>query len=102
VANDIQDLEKIARRGDPSHLGDLRDDWSDENSIDSPAAEVLTVPELAEFLRVHPTTIYRLLRAGKIQTVQGGRGNPGAVSARPLATIVRPLSPRRFKIWMNC
>lgn len=28
--------------------------------------EILTIAELSEHLRVHPTTIYRLLREGKI------------------------------------
>ncbi len=41
-------------------------DPSDKDSIDSTAPKVLTVLELAEYLRVHPTTIYRLLKAGKI------------------------------------
>jgi excisionase family DNA binding protein len=31
-----------------------------------PAREVLTVAEVAEYLRVHPTTIYRLLQAKKL------------------------------------
>ena len=31
-----------------------------------PARDVLTVPEVAEYLRVHPTTIYRLLQAKKL------------------------------------
>ncbi len=32
----------------------------------------LTIPELAEHLRVHPTTIYRLLRAGRIPGFRTG------------------------------
>jgi excisionase family DNA binding protein len=32
----------------------------------------LTVPELAAHLRVHPTTIYRLLRAGRIPAIRAG------------------------------
>ena len=32
----------------------------------SPEEHILTVPELSEHLRVHPTTIYRLLRRGLI------------------------------------
>jgi excisionase family DNA binding protein len=31
-----------------------------------PAPKVLTVAEVAEYLRVHPTTIYRLLQAKKL------------------------------------
>lgn len=31
-----------------------------------PMSQVMTVPELAQFLRVHPATIYRLLRDGRI------------------------------------
>ena len=31
-----------------------------------PMSQVMTVPELAEFLRVHPATIYRLLRKGQL------------------------------------
>jgi excisionase family DNA binding protein len=33
---------------------------------------VLTLEEVAEFLRVHPTTIYRLLRKGKIPAFKVG------------------------------
>ncbi|HJU29670.1 MAG TPA: helix-turn-helix domain-containing protein [Candidatus Binataceae bacterium] len=29
-------------------------------------ADILTIDELAEYLRVHPTTIYRLLRQGRL------------------------------------
>jgi excisionase family DNA binding protein len=50
-----------------------------ENKTDAqrdPAADstgsTLTVPELAEHLRVHPTTIYRLLRAGRIPAIRAG------------------------------
>ena len=32
----------------------------------SPSNEIFTVTELAEHLRVHPTTIYRLLRRGHL------------------------------------
>jgi excisionase family DNA binding protein len=38
-----------------------------KTSIPTPAIpEVMTVPELAEYLRVHPITIYRLLHAGRL------------------------------------
>ena len=39
------------------------DDEKRSDKADStPAPEVLKVAELAEYLRVHPTTVYRLLR----------------------------------------
>jgi excisionase family DNA binding protein len=46
-------------------------DLQRESASDS-TASTLTVPELAEHLRVHPTTIYRLLRAGKIPAIRAG------------------------------
>jgi excisionase family DNA binding protein len=35
-------------------------------------AEVLTVKEVSKLLRVHPTTVYRLIRQGKIPSFQIG------------------------------
>ena len=34
--------------------------------------EILTISELSAHLRVHPTTIYRLLREGRIPGFRGG------------------------------
>jgi excisionase family DNA binding protein len=36
------------------------------------AAPVLTVPEVADYLRVHPSTIYRLLRRGELPAFKVG------------------------------
>jgi excisionase family DNA binding protein len=47
-----------------------------KNKGDSPpnasSDATLTVPDLAEYLRVHPTTIYRLLRTGRIPAFRAG------------------------------
>ena len=37
-----------------------------------PKSQLMTVPELAEFLRVHKATIYRLLRKGLLPGVRIG------------------------------
>ena len=39
---------------------------SKKSGAPSPRATVLTVRELSEYLRVHPTTVYRLLRAKQL------------------------------------
>ena len=36
------------------------------------APKILTVPEVAEYLHVHPTTIYRLLRAKQLPAFRVG------------------------------
>jgi excisionase family DNA binding protein len=44
--------------------------------------KILTLEEVAEFLRVHPTTVYRLLRKSKIPAFKVGsdwRFNEAAV-----------------------
>jgi excisionase family DNA binding protein len=38
----------------------------------SSTASVLTVRELAEYLRVHPSTIYRLLKKGQLHAFKVG------------------------------
>ena len=35
------------------------------------AGEILTLEEVAEFLRCHPNTVYRLCKAGKIPVFNG-------------------------------
>jgi excisionase family DNA binding protein len=40
--------------------------------IASTAPKILTVPEVAEYLHVHPTTIYRLLRAKQLPAFRVG------------------------------
>jgi excisionase family DNA binding protein len=40
--------------------------------IDSINPSVMTVSEMANYLRVHPTTIYRLLKNGKIPAFRVG------------------------------
>ena len=39
---------------------------TDKEAKQTPPGNVMTVRELAEYLRVHPATIYRLLRQGKL------------------------------------
>jgi excisionase family DNA binding protein len=39
---------------------------TDEEAKQAPPSNVMTVRELAEYLRVHPSTIYRLLRQGRL------------------------------------
>jgi excisionase family DNA binding protein len=41
-------------------------------SLMAPNAEVLTVKEVSDLLRVHPSTLYRLIRQGKIPSFQIG------------------------------
>jgi excisionase family DNA binding protein len=36
--------------------------------------EILTVVEVSEFLRLHPTTVYRLLRKGELPAFKIGEG----------------------------
>ena len=36
------------------------------------ARNLLTVPEVAEWARVHPKTVYRWIRAGKLEAIQFG------------------------------
>lgn len=38
----------------------------------SDTASVLTVKELAEYLKVHPSTIYRLLKRGQLRAFKVG------------------------------
>lgn len=38
------------------------------------AEKILTARELADYLRVHPSTIYRLLRKGGLPAFKVGRG----------------------------
>ena len=40
--------------------------------VKTPMANVLTLEEVAEFSRVHPSTIYRLLRRSKIPAFKVG------------------------------
>jgi excisionase family DNA binding protein len=49
---------------------------------DTPSSTILTVRELSEYLRVHPTTIYRLLRDKQIPAFRVGgdwRFDSGAI-----------------------
>jgi excisionase family DNA binding protein len=48
------------------------DKRSKKPGITTTLPKVLTVRELSEYLRVHPTTIYRLLRAKQIPAFQVG------------------------------
>jgi excisionase family DNA binding protein len=36
------------------------------NTVDNVRSKVLTVPELSEYLHIHKTTIYRMLRERKL------------------------------------
>jgi excisionase family DNA binding protein len=37
-----------------------------------PPSPVMTIPEVARFLQVHPTTVYRLVRQGKLPAFKIG------------------------------
>jgi len=43
-----------------------------KSKIESVNPSVMTVSEMANYLRVHPTTIYRLLKNGKIPAFRVG------------------------------
>jgi putative molybdopterin biosynthesis protein len=45
---------------------------TDEELKRAPQANIMTVRELAEYLRVHPSTIYRLLRHGTLPAFRVG------------------------------
>jgi excisionase family DNA binding protein len=65
----------------------------------APAEEIFTIKELSQHLRVHPTTIYRLLRQGRLPGFRVGsnwRFNRDAIekwereqAAGPSAVIVQ-------------
>jgi len=37
-----------------------------------PTPEILTIPEMADYLRVHKLTLYRLIKAGKVPSFKIG------------------------------
>jgi len=45
---------------------------TDEGVKQAPQGNIMTVRELADFLRVHPSTIYRLLREGTLPAFKVG------------------------------
>jgi excisionase family DNA binding protein len=45
---------------------------TDEGVKQAPPGDIMTVRELAEYLRAHPSTIYRLLRQGKLPAFRVG------------------------------
>ena len=47
-------------------------DGSETSGVFQPMQDVLTLEEVAEYLRVHPTTIYRLLKQHKIEAFKVG------------------------------
>lgn len=38
----------------------------------TPLPNILTLPETAQYLRVHPTTVYRMLKSGKLPAFKVG------------------------------
>ncbi len=65
--------------------------------------EVFTIKELSDYLRVHPTTIYRLLRQGRLPGFRVGsnwRFNRSAIEQWELAQATKfppPVSRGRRK-----
>ena len=55
----------------------------------APPGNIMTVRALAEYLRVHPSTIYRLLRQRKLPAFKVGSG--GASAAKPSTTGASPI-----------
>ncbi len=45
---------------------------TDEELKRAPQANIMTVRELAEYLRVHPSTVYRLLQQSKLPAFRVG------------------------------
>src|ERR1700691_4483256 len=61
------------------------------------SSHVLTVKELSDYLKVHPSTIYRQPKRGRVPGVRGGwgkRGEPpgGAPARTPGVTISRGIT----------
>jgi excisionase family DNA binding protein len=45
----------------------------DVNSVNSTGSSILTIQDIAEYLRVHPSTIYRLLKKRQLPAFKVGR-----------------------------
>ena len=63
---------------------------TNEGLKQAPQANIMTVRELADYLRVHPSTIYRLLRHGTLPTFRVGsdwRFSREAIDRWPLAQL---------------
>jgi excisionase family DNA binding protein len=76
----------------------MDDDSKEENPVAVPAMpELMTVPELAEYLNVSTITIYRLLKAGQIPAFRVG--SEWRFSADAIARWIkdREQSPRPTK-----
>ena len=60
-----------------------------------PQSEVLTLPEVARLLKVHPNTVYRMARRDGILRAEQGRSPPLGPSASPVAvgTAAQALRP---------
>ena len=70
--------------------------------------DILTIAELSEHLRVHPTTIYRLLREGRIPGFRVGsawrfsRASIEKWEHGELGKIDADTSPRRTRLRASC
>lgn len=57
--------------------------------------ESLTVPEVAQLIGVHPATIYRAVKSGRLRSTSRGSGQVRRTLVRvPRAAVVEYLTPK--------
>ena len=66
----------------------LNSNGSERRRLTLVAPRFLTVRELAKYLRVHPSTVYRLGGAQQLPSLRRGYGNGASVSSRLTAGAV--------------
>ena len=53
-------------------MGNLKNEEGDQQMFKNDSSHVLTVKELSDYLKVHPSTIYRQLKRGRLPAFKVG------------------------------